>query len=54
MPVEQLVMQKLRTLPLEQQEEVLHFVEFLTHKQSGKAARQSVEGFGSLELLLVR
>jgi hypothetical protein len=44
MPVEELVLQKLRTLPPEQQQEVLHFVEFLAYRQDPKTARQSVEG----------
>lgn len=44
MTVEELVLQKLRTLPPEQQEEVLHFVEYLALRQRRGPGRQSAEG----------
>lgn len=47
MPVEELVLEKLRTLPPEKQEEVLHFVEFLAHRHPLPTERQNVEGLWS-------
>lgn len=44
MPVEEMVLEKLRTLPPEQQEKVLHFVEFLAQKQTPKSRQHSIEG----------
>lgn len=44
MIVEQLVMKKIRHLPLDKQQEVLDFVEFLEHKAMPKQPRQSVKG----------
>ncbi len=44
MSVEQLVTEKLRRLPLEKQQEVLDFVEFLEHRLPEKPRLHSVSG----------
>ncbi len=44
MIVEQLVIQKMRHLPLDKQQEVLDFVEFLETKTAPKQPRVSVKG----------
>jgi hypothetical protein len=44
MSVEQLVLEKLRLLPLEKQQEVLDFVEFLQHKGAVQRPYRSVKG----------
>ena len=44
MSLEQLVLEKLRTLPTEKQQEVLDFVEFLQQKGPLKRPRRSVKG----------
>lgn len=44
MIVEQLVIKKIRHLPLDKQQEVLDFVEFLEYKAMPKQPRQSVKG----------
>jgi hypothetical protein len=41
MKIEQMVLEKLRSLPLEKQQEVLDFVEFLEQKIRGKRRRQA-------------
>jgi hypothetical protein len=41
MKMEQMVLEKLRSLPLEKQQEVLDFVEFLEQKIKGKRRRQA-------------
>ena len=41
MKIEQRVLEKLRSLPLEKQQEVLDFVEFLEQKIRGKRRRQA-------------
>lgn len=40
MKIEQIILEKLRSLPLEKQQEVLDFVEFLEQKIRGKRRRQ--------------
>jgi Protein of unknown function (DUF2281) len=44
MSVEQLVLEKLRMLPVEKQQEVLDFVEFLQQKVDVKRPYRSVKG----------
>lgn len=44
MRIEQAVLEKLRSLPVEKQQEVLHFVEFLQQKSMGKRSRRSLKG----------
>ena len=44
MPVEKMVLEKLRSLPPEQQREVLHFIEFLAQRQLRKAKQQNIAG----------
>lgn len=44
MRIEQTVLEKLRSLPLEKQQEVLDFVEFLQQKSSVKRPRRSLKG----------
>ena len=44
MSVAQLVLEKLRTLPVEKQQEVLDFVEFLQQKVMAKRPCRSVKG----------
>lgn len=44
MIVEQLVIKKIHHLPLDKQQEVLDFVEFLEYKAMPKQPRQSVKG----------
>lgn len=44
MRIEQAVLEKLRSLPLEKQQEVLDFVEFLQQKSMGKRSRRSLKG----------
>jgi hypothetical protein len=44
MSVEEAVIEKLRTLPVEQQQEVLEFVEFLERKHSVPRSRGSLKG----------
>lgn len=41
MRIEQAVLEKLRSLPLEKQQEVLDFVEFLEQKMRGRRRRQA-------------
>ena len=41
MKIEQMVLEKLRSLPLAKQQELLDFVEFLEQKIRGKRHRQS-------------
>lgn len=41
MKIEQMVLEKLRSLPLEKQQEVLDFVEFLEQKIRGKRRRKA-------------
>ncbi|HEY9709373.1 MAG TPA: DUF2281 domain-containing protein [Oculatellaceae cyanobacterium] len=41
MRIEQAVLEKLRSLPLEKQQEVLDFVEFLEQKIRGRRRRQA-------------
>ena len=42
--IEQAVIDSLRSLPLEQQREVLDFVEFLRQRKAGTRPRRSLEG----------
>ena len=42
--IEQTVLEKLRALPPEKQQEVLDFVEFLEHKSLPKQPRRSLKG----------
>ena len=44
MRIEQTVIEKLKSLPPPQQQEVLDFVEFLNQKNSGHQPRRSLEG----------
>lgn len=44
LPIEQMVLERLRGLPPEKQQEVLDFVEFLYHKSSPKQPRRSLMG----------
>ncbi|HAA28058.1 MAG TPA: hypothetical protein DCE56_10825 [Cyanobacteria bacterium UBA8553] len=44
MRIEQAVLEKLRSLPLEKQQEVLDFVEFLQQKSMRKRSRRSLKG----------
>ncbi len=47
MTVEQAVVEKLRELPLERQQEVLNFVEFLQQKSEPKRPHRSLMGIGA-------
>ncbi len=47
MTVEQTVLEKLRELPLERQQEVLNFVESLQKKSEPKRPRRSLMGIGA-------
>ena len=44
MNIEQAVIEKFRALPLERQQEVLNFVEFLEQKTTPRQPRRSLEG----------
>ena len=44
MRIEQAVLEKLRSLPVEKQQEVLDFVEFLQQKSMGKRPSRSLKG----------
>jgi len=44
MSTDQLILEKLRTLPPEKQQEVLHFVESLQRKARGKRPGRSLRG----------
>lgn len=44
MNLEQTVMEKLKALPPNKQQEALDFIEFLEHKTAGKRPRRSLEG----------
>jgi hypothetical protein len=44
MTIEQAVVEKLRVLPVEKQQEVLDFVEFLQHRSLPKPPRRSLKG----------
>ncbi|MGA9773502.1 MAG: DUF2281 domain-containing protein [Blastocatellia bacterium] len=45
--IEQTVLEKLRALPPEKQQEVLDFIEFLEHKSLSKQPRRSLMGLCS-------
>jgi hypothetical protein len=47
MSLEQQVLEKLRVLPREKQQEVLDFVEFLQHKTGVKRPRRNLKGLWS-------
>ena len=44
MTIEQAIVEKLRVLPVEKQQEVLDFVEFLQRKSTSKPPRRSLKG----------
>jgi hypothetical protein len=44
MSIEQSVLEKIRTLPPDKQQEVLDFIEFLQHKRSARQPRRSLKG----------
>jgi hypothetical protein len=44
MTIEQAIVEKLRVLPVEKQQAVLDFVEFLQHKSAPKPPRRSLKG----------
>lgn len=44
MTIEEAVLEKLRQLPQEKQQEMLDFAEFLQHKTSSRLPRRSLEG----------
>ena len=44
MTIEQAIVEKLRVLPVEKQQEVLDFVEFLQRKSTPKPPRRSLKG----------
>ena len=44
MSIEQTILEKMRTLPTDKQQEVLDFVEFLQQKSAAKRPRRSLKG----------
>lgn len=45
MSIEQTLLEKMRALPLEKQQEVLDFAEFLYQRNAVKSPRRSIKGF---------